>query len=222
MMDYRFFSGLGLLAISSAVLLSCGDDNPPAEASEDFLVQDVRYLKYQLQTAKWELEVRYFNSAHEKIMKEIQFKGPESKDVIERILEGGRFLLVTNGVKAPSVVITPEGNLEDHSNAKQELTGCKLEGKSEISGKASHLKLEMNWQLEAKLDGGGCKDLQKLKDDFNGFVTTETARLNLKSASDLFKALDQDYNSISSLKLKLKINGETDPEAKEPSPAPAP
>jgi len=197
----------------SVGFVSCGDDDGGSRLRDTQLVQDVRLTQYELQESSWSLNVSYFDGGKEKLSKTNSFVAGKSKDKIERVLDSGKFFLVTNGVKAEKIVISPDGELEDSQSVEQRLTGCELVGESEISGKSTHLELELDWTLNAQLKGDGCSTNTDMKRQYVAFIDGEVARLNLKSAADLFVSMEQAREEASSISLKLSIRGEINPEA---------
>lgn len=199
--------------ILAVALTSCGDDENTKSLESTQLIQDVRQTNYELKEARWELSVSYFDGGDGNFSKKEIFKNGRSKDKVQRVLDGGKFFIVTNDIKAERVVISPDGKLEDSQSVSQELTGCKLSGSSEMSGEASHIRIDMDWRLKAELSGAGCANLAELKTQFGNFLDAEVGRLNLKAGSDLFVSLEQPLSEVRSLTLKLKLKGEINPEA---------
>lgn len=204
------FTGVFILG---AFLQGCGDDEDSLSLESSQLIQDVRLTNYELQNSKWDLEVNYFEGSEGRFSKSDNFKNGRSKDKIQRVLDGGRFFIVTNEVKADRVVISPEGGVQDSQSTSQELTGCRLEGSSEMKGSATHLRLNIEWTLRAKLNGDGCANLQDLKNQFGAFLNAEVARLNLKAGKDLFASLEQPLEQAQSFTLRLRLKGEINPKA---------
>ncbi len=190
-------------------LAACGDDNQKSGApGENQLVQDIRQTDYALKNASWKVTIVYEDGSSETLVKQTAYRDGKSKDHVQRILDSGQFYIFTNDVKAERITITPEGNLKDDQSTIQRLPGCNLSGRSQMSGRATHAQLQLNWNLNAQLDGGGCETVTSLKEQFQQFIESEVTRLNLRSGQDLLKAMEQNLQSARRVTLELSINGE--------------
>lgn len=196
-----------LLGVSLS-MSGCGDHDVRSAIERAELIQDVRLIDYSLKSANWTVNVDDGIGNVESLEKRSRFQKSQSKDKVQRVFDEGRFLLMTNDRRL-NVTMNPEGRFKEVRDFSQDFAdGCRVQGGATLQGEATHLRLDLSWEWNAKLLGDGCPE--SAQNQFGEFVQAELARLNLRSASDLLVGLDQGVQRTRSISMKLKLLGEID------------
>ena len=198
---------LSMIGFISFFVSGCGSDGGAGSDSRE-LQQGIDLVIYDLDRAELNVEVEYSSGTNEEIRRVLNYETDGSKDDMRKVLDHDRFVLVINDQHV-SVDIDPEdGSIDYEEQLRQDADGCRIEGRSKLSGKATHLKFELNWEFTGELQGDRCTDLNKAK--FSNFRMEEVDKLNIHSVRDLLNSLDDDLEDSRKIKLRLKIIGETD------------
>lgn len=206
----------GMLLVGCTIFaLGCGDEKRDDPLAGTQLVQDVRLIPYDLKKADWQINAET-SAGRENLKKEVEFSEGPSKDQVARVFEDGRFFLVVNKVKA-QIAIAPDGSMKYDQSVSKSLSGCSLSGSSKVEGKADHLRLNLLWDLSARMDGEGCPT--ELKAQFGEFIDAELARFNLSTATALIAALEAAKTEAKNLRLILKLEGAINPKNVSGTPA---
>jgi hypothetical protein len=189
----------GFVALLTGGCGSSGDKVSEKEFSQ--VVDRVQYVLKEI-----DLTATVNGSGAEELKKIIRYDNNSSKDQILRLIEGPSFILMVNGQKA-QVKISSAGNIEHVQTIEESAPGCSLTGKSHVSGGASSLKLEIEWEFDLALEGSGCDSVMSQK--FFEFQDRETEAFHLQSVKDILTATDIKRESQRQIQLRLKVKGDT-------------
>lgn len=192
-----------LIVLPMVFLMACGAE-PDQDLSKTELVQNIDNVPYQIKTMVVDFDITYQNGARDNAQRKFLFRADESTDQIRRLNDGGRFQLLVNEQNV-GLDISPDGDLYYRAESEGGAKGCQIQGRAQVSGKASHTALSMVWKLDASRKGDGCTE--GLTARFNSFRESEVLRLNLSVLSNFFKTLDQDLNLADSIRITVRLDG---------------
>ena len=188
-----------------AALAGCGSEGDGGNSAKEFS-QGIDNVPYDLKKLEISATLGSETTENSEELKKTLGEASRAKDKIQRVIKGSNFVMIMNG-KESSVQVSSAGNIDHKQSVKENSPGCSLTGTSETSGVATSLKVELNWNFTALLDGKGCDENMIAK--YYKFQDNEIDVFNLNSVRALLKSAELSHDEQRRIRIQLRLSGES-------------
>lgn len=186
------------------VLTGCGSSDGNEDSKE--FSQNVDRVPYSLNELQIEVSVGSREDSQANQLKKTLGVSGRARDEMIRLIKGSSFIITVNGVES-NLQISSAGNINYQQRVAKNSPGCSLNGVSEVTGMASSLHLELDWDLKVDLGGGAC-DASMIEDYFK-FQNDELSVFHMNSVNALIASADLPKDLQRSIHLRVKVSGDS-------------